>query len=316
MAEISFKATRNRNLIVLGIISVSSIFIRLLIKYDFDRTALLYVGIPFLVAIALLFVERPKPPYNWKRRYANIIILSFAVMLGSSVILFEGFVCVVMFMPIYFLILLLVFLAEGFQRYLSRKKVGKNYVQVLPVLILISAFEGVTPQVSFEREYQVVSDKVIDASVAEIKHQLTQPIELDKSRHWLLSLFPMPYDIDAETLVEGDIHTVNFRYHRWFVTNTHEGSMKLEVSAVEDNYVKTRFIEDTSYISNYLKLHDTEIHFEPLGDNKTKVSLRIRYHRFLDPVWYFGPLQQYAVEESAKFLLDEMITPKDVRGHS
>ena len=215
-----------------------------------------------------------------------------------------------MFMPIYFFIILLMFLLEAFKMYRNSKNQGTNYAHVLPVLILLSAFEGVIPEFSFEREYEVVSEKIISANIDDIKHQLKQPIELDKTRHWLLTLFPMPYDIDAETLVAGDVHTINFRYHRWFVTNTHEGSMKLEISEVEDNYIRTRFIEDTSYISNYLKLYGTEINLEAIGNNKTKVTLRIQYHRFLDPVWYFGPLQEYAVGLSAQFLLDEVITPK------
>jgi len=305
-----FNEVRNRNILLLVIIGVVSLLIRLLMEYNFDRSALLYVGIPFLIAITLLFIERPEPPHNWKRRYVNIIILSLVIMLGSSIILFEGFVCVLMFMPIYFFIILLMFLLEAFKRYRNSKNQGTNYSHVLPVFILLSAFEGVIPELSFEREYEVVSEKIISANIDDIKNQLKQPIELDKSRHWLLTLFPMPYDIDAETLIAGDVHTINFRYHRWFVTNTHEGSMKLEISEVEDKYIRTRFVEDTSYISNYLKLYGTEINLEPIGNNKTKATLWIKYHRFLDPVWYFGPLQEYAVGKSAQFLLDEVITPK------
>ena len=310
MTKPIFKEIRNRNILLLVIIGVVSVLIRLLMEYGFDRSALLYVGIPFLIAIILLFIERPEPPHNWKRRYVNIIILSLVIMLGSSIILFEGFVCVVMFMPIYFFIIFLMFLLEAFKRYRNSKNQGTNYAHVLPVVILLSAFEGVVPEFSFEREYEVVSEKIVSANIDDIKKQLQQPIELNKPRHWLLTLFPMPYDIDAETLVAGDVHTINFRYHRWFITNTHEGSMKLEISEVEDNYIRTRFVEDTSYISNYLKLYGTEINLEPTGNNKTKVILRIKYHRFLDPVWYFGPLQEYAVGKSAQFLLDEVITPK------
>jgi len=309
MTQPLFKQTRNRNILVLIIIGAASLLIRLLMDYNFDRSALLYVGIPFLIAIALLFIERPEPVQNWRRRYVNIIILSLVIMLGSSIILFEGFVCVVMFMPIYFFIILIMFLFDAVRRYRNSKSHGKNYVQILPVLILVSAFEGVIPELSFEREYEVERSKIISADVNEIKHKLTQPIELDKSRHWILAIFPMPYDIDAETLVAGDIHTINFRYHRWFVTNTHEGSMKLEISQVEDDYIRTRFVEDTSYISNYLILHGTEIHIVPINNEQTEITLRIKYHRFLDPVWYFGPLQEYVVGKSAEFLLDEVITP-------
>lgn len=312
MAQGHAKQIRNRNLMIIAIIGIVSVLIRLLMKYDFDRSALLYVGIPFLIAVALLFIERPSSSANWKRRYLIIVVLSLVIMLGSSVILFEGFVCVVMFMPIYFFIVLLMFLFEWLKRYRHKKHQGKNYAHLLPVLILLSAFEGVIPQYSFEREYQVVSEKVISASVDQIKEKLTQPITLNKERHWLLSLFPMPYDIDAETLNAGDVHTVHFRYHRWLVTNTHEGNMKLEISQVEDNFIRTRFVEDTSYIANYLKLHGTEIHLQPINDKQTRVTLTIKYHRFLDPVWYFGPLQEFAVGKSAEFLLEEVITPKQV----
>jgi len=312
MTKPTLNQARNRNILILISIGVVSLIIRLLMEYNFDRSALLYVGIPFLIAIFLLLIERPEHPHNWKRRYVNIIIFSLVIMLGSSIILFEGFVCVVMFMPIYFFIIFLMFLLEALKRYRNNKNQGTSYVHLLPAIILLSAFEGVVPKFSFEREYEIVSEKIVSANINDIKNQLKQPIELDKSRHWMLMLFPMPYDIDAETLVAGDVHTINFRYHRWFVTNTHEGSMKLEISEVEENYIRTQFIKDTSYISNYLKLYGTEINLDPIENDKTKVTLKIKYHRFLDPVWYFGPLQEFAVAKAAKFILDEVITPKDL----
>jgi hypothetical protein len=303
-------ASKHRNLLILSIIGIASLLIRLLIEYEFDRSALLYVGIPFFVAVALLFVERPQNPSNWKRRYINIIIMSLIVMLGSSIVLFEGFVCVVMFMPIYFAIILLMFLFEALDRALKNKQQGKHYVHLLPILIVLSAFEGVVPELSFERDNVVVQQKVIAASIEEIKQQLLQPMQLDKSRHWLLSLFPMPYNIEAETLKSGDIHHINFRYHRWIVTNTHEGAMHLEISEVKESYIRTRFVQDSSYIANYMQLYGTEIYFAPLENGYTKVTLKIHYQRILDPVWYFEPVQQYAVGKVAQFLLDEVFTPK------
>jgi len=287
-----------------------SLLIRALIHYDFERSALLYVGIPFVIAIALLFIERPKQASNWKRRYINLVLLSLIIMLGSSVVLFEGFVCVVMFMPIYFGIVLLMFLFEALRRFFHHRQYGRYAADLLSLVILLSAFEGVVEQLSFEREYSVAVEQVIAADIAQIKKQLTRPIELNKSRHPLLALFPMPYAIEAGTLNAGDVHRLNFRYHRWFVTNTHEGSMALEISEVQDYYIRTQFIEDSSYISSYIQLHGTEIRLQPLGDGHTKVSLTIHYKRILDPVWYFGPLQQFVIGETAQFLLDHVITPQ------
>lgn len=308
------KKKRNRNIFNLGLIGFISLLIRLLMHYEFDRSALLYVGIPFLIAMILLFIERPENTTNWKRRYVNIVVSSLIVMLGSSVVLFEGFVCVVMIMPIYFFIVLLSFIFEAINRRGNKGDHSRHYVHILPAVIFLSAFEGVVPELSFEREYSVVREKVITSSIDDIKHKLMQPIALNKSRHWLLTIFPMPYHIEAGSLNAGDIHTIDFRYHRWFVTNIHEGSMELEISEVKDKYIRTSIIKDTSYISNYLKLHGTEIYLESLENGKTKVSIKILYRRFLDPAWYFGPIQEYTVGKTAQFLLDEVITPKNSRG--
>jgi len=244
---------RRRNILILLVIGTASLLIRLLMSYEFDRTALLYVGIPFLVALALLFVvEKPEKP-SLHRYYGHIVMWSLIVMLGTSIVLFEGFICVLMFMPIYFAIILLMYLFQLLGQYLNH---------------------------------------------------------VDKSKHY--GLFPMPTRIDAETLVAGDKHTIDFIYHRWFVTNTHKGNMTLEISEVQPEYIRTTFLEDTSYIGNYLRLKGTEIKFTPALEGGTKVSLTIHYHRFLDPAWYFGPLQEYAIGQTASLLLNELFIPKEV----
>lgn len=313
MDKSTSKSTRNSIIAILIIIAVASLLIRLLTEYEFDRSGLLYIGTPFLIAITLLFIEIPNKKQPWIVTYFNIIKFSLIILLASSVILFEGFICVVMFMPIYFFVILLVLLIDFCRRKLIEKKHrGKTYVQVLPLLLLLSAFEGVLPQLSFEREYEVTLERVIHASVDDIKNKMKQPFDLNKPRHWLLALFPMPYEIDAETLEPGDIHTISFRYHRWFFTNTHEGDMKLEISEVTDSYIKTRFIQDTSYIANYMILRGTEVHFAPIDQNKTHVTLKIKYHRFLDPVWYFGPLQEFAMKHTGGLFFDQIISPDNV----
>lgn len=300
---------RRRNVLILLIIGTASLIIRALVSYEFDQSALLYVGVPFLVAVALLWViKKPSQP-SLTRYYLYLVGWSLVVMLGTSIILFEGFVCVVMFMPIYFGILLLMYLFQLFVQYLHRRDKGTHYAHVFPLLIVVSSFEGVVPTFEFERDYSVSKEIVVDASISQIQHQLTQPIQLDVKRNWLLSLFPMPTNIDAGTLSEGDVHNIDFVYHRWFITNTHEGQMKLELTQVQNDYIQTTFMEDSSYIGNYLKLKGTEINFTPLHNGKSKVLLTIHYHRFLDPAWYFGPIQEYAIGQTASMLLDELFVP-------
>jgi hypothetical protein len=230
-------------------------------------------------------------------------------MLGSSIVLLEGFVCVVMFMPIYFLVVFLVFISKYIGERIRNRKVNQLFSHALPLILLLSAFEGTHPELSIERHNTVVVTRIINASVEQIRAGLSSPIDLQKNRAWFLELFPMPYKIRGASLSEGDVHEIFFRYHRWFVTNTHEGSMKMKIERVEANQIQTRFTEDSSYIAKYLKLKSIELRFVSIAKDKTQIEFSISYDRLLDPAWYFDPLQSYGITKSIEFLLDEVVTP-------
>jgi hypothetical protein len=287
-------------------IAVASIAVRALFHYEFHESALLYVGIPFAIAIVLVLIRSPNENITWQRKYLNRFIDAFIIMFGSSVVLFEGFVCVAMFVPIYLVVLLLVFVFDYLARR-TRSKRGSLSVHLFPLVILLSATEGVTPELSFDRTEHVSLFREVPASISQIKDNLKRPIDLQKPRPWFLQLFPMPYAVQAGTLTRGDVHIVHYRYYRWFVTNVHEGAMKLEISEVGDNYIRTTLLNDTSYIANYLRLLGTEIRLEQTAPDLTRVTLRINYKRILDPYWYFAPVTQFGVEKMAEHLMAEVI---------
>lgn len=289
------------------LIGVASILIRALLNYDFGHSALLYVGIPYLIALSLLAFTSPEnTEENWKNSYLNLLRGGFIVFFASSIVLFEGFLCVVMFIPIYLIILTLAFVIELIVRKYKKQNNNNMKVMLLPALALFTALEGTTKDLSFSRD-QVVSQSVTTTqSASDIKANLISPITVSSDTNWLLQIFPMPYRIEAETLAEGDVHSIYYRYKRWFFTNTHEGVAKLKLSAIKDNGITTEFIEDSSYISNYLKIQGTEIKIEPMGQTN-KITLTIRYERKLDPAWYFEPIQRYAMSNMAKILLRQVI---------
>lgn len=297
---------RGRLIFLMIMIALASVGVRALIGYHFHQSALLYIGVPYLIALSLILF-RPVGEFSWKKRYLIRLMDAFIIMFGSSVVLFEGFVCVAMFIPIYLVVMLIMFISEWLHKHIKQKRGASFGIQLLPLLMLFSAFEGVTPQWSFERNEQVSVIRIVPMSVARIKHNLKQPMDLQTSRPWFLHLFPMPYAIEAGTLKSGDVHKIHFRYYRWFVTNLHEGNMLLQLTEVNYNYIKTTFIQDTSYFSNYLNLKGTEIFLEEINRNRTRVTLRIEYERTLDPYWYFGPVSRYGVTKSAEFLMKEVI---------
>ena len=303
------KRSRRNWIIIFGLIGISVAIIRHLIYHNLDKSALLYVGIPYLIASALIWFEPTDVGTKWYHNYIRHFYTSLIVLFLTSVILFEGFICVAFVIPIYLVIILLVFLLHLLSRKLSQRKKGKILSHGFPLILLFSSFEGVTPKLSFPRDNAVTVTKVIDASISDIKEKLVSPMEIDKSSNWLLSIFSMPVQIHANSLSTGDIHKIHFQYNRWFVTNTHHGHMALQLTEVSEDIIRTQFIEDTSYIANYLKLKGTEIKFDQISESQTHVSLTIRYRRLLDPAWYFDPVQKYAIKKTGELLIKEVMTP-------
>jgi hypothetical protein len=301
--KLSYRPTA---LVLLGIVLIASLLFHGVLNSRVSGSALLYVGIPFCIAIMLIFTAKKIDTPSLVQRFWFLARDAFIVMLASSAILMEGFLCVVMFMPIYFFIMLLAFLIIYLYEKQSNKK-NKLHIHILPILLLISSLEGVHPDFSFNRYNEVTSTRVIQADIQHIKRSLMQPVELQDKRGWFLSMFPMPYKVDAKALKVGDVHKVHYRYHRWVVTNVHEGHVLLKIAEVKDDYIRTEVIEDTSYLSNYMKSHGTEIQLNAIDDKNTEVTLTIKYERLLDPAWYFGPLQEYGVKQTADYLITKMM---------
>ena len=293
-------------LAILLLVGVGSLAVHFLIRQELDSSALLYVGIPYVGALVIAAVQPTTPSTSLRHRYRDFSLTSLIVFLGSSIVLFEGFVCVLMFLPIYFLVATIAF-ATHWLSTTGGKHHGKRYASVLPLIVLVSSFEGTTDRLSAERTSSATATRVAHMTPAQVMANLVRPIDLDKDRNWMLSLFPMPYRVEAESLHPGDVHHLHTRYHRWFVTNTHEGVLRLEILEVEPTRVRTRIVHDTTLFSSYLEQIGTEISLTPITPDTTKIALTIDYRRKLDPAWYFHPLQKYAMGQMAGFFIDEVM---------
>lgn len=65
---------KSRPLLIILIIAAFSIGVRLLIEYRFDKSALLYIGIPFLISLILILIRDPNDSPSWKKHYLNRLI--------------------------------------------------------------------------------------------------------------------------------------------------------------------------------------------------------------------------------------------------
>lgn len=290
------------------IIGLFTLIIRVILDSRIGQSAVLYVLVPYLVSVVLyVFVPQPKGRTRWVR-FSRHLLAALIVMLSTSVLLFEGFICVLMFLPIYIFFSIITYALRPKVWPKEEPDIAKKFeTPLLAIVIAIMSLEGTV--LEFDRENTVVESKIVDLSVPDIRENLLQPIHLKGDRSWFLSLFPLPYKIQAGSLKEGDIHTAYFRYNRWGLRgfNSKTGKTRLRLSKVTPEHIQTQVVFDDSYFSHYITIHGTDVRLTPISENQTKVDLTIHYRRDLDPAWYFGPMQRGAIKESANYLIDHVI---------
>ena len=290
------------------IIGAATLLTRLGLDSRFATTSLFYCLIPYLIGVVLyIFVPQPEG-WSKPKRFARHILAALIVMLASSAILFEGFLCVLMAAPIYLFFASLTFAFGRPHPNYDEKTVSNVFrVSIVPVIVAIISVEGLTDTTSFPREEIITRTQVLNLTPEQIHANLAQPVHMEEGRSKFLSLFPLPEKVEADKFTQGETHKAFFTYRRWGFTNIHKGETWVHLKTIEPLRIETEITKDTSYFSHYLTVHGTQIDIVPQADGTTRVSLTIRYRRELDPAWYFGPMQRRAMRESADYLLTNVI---------
>ena len=294
-----------RYLLILGAVTLLT---RLVLDSRFATTSLFYCLVPYLIGV-ILYIFIPQPQ-GWSRtkRVGRHLLATVIVMLASSAILFEGFLCILFAAPIYIAFALLAIAVTPHKADPDRfKKSDVFRVSFAPLAVAVISLEGLTDTTSFPREEVITRTHLLNLTPDQIHANLARPVHLEEGRSKFLALFPLPDRIDAPSFAQGQTHTAHFTYRRWGFTNVHRGETQLLIKTVKPLLVETEVTKNTSYFSHYLTIHGTRIEMQPRADGTTEVSLTIRYRRDLDPAWYFGPMQRRAVRESADYLLNNII---------
>ncbi|MEM1132670.1 MAG: hypothetical protein AAGH53_07025 [Pseudomonadota bacterium] len=308
-----FRLAQYRSAKILLIIGLAATALRLLLDSSYATSALVYVAVPTLIAFALIVFVKPYDGHSEHRKFLFFMFDSLVIMLATSALLMEGFICVIMFMPIYFGICLIAYLFKlvtGEFRHDDDDNLAERFkVHAWLVLPLMLSIEGVLPETSFERSNVIVRSQIIDADVPEIIDHLNQPMDYSGDRGWMIAVFPQPVRSENPGLYAGAIHRLHFVYNRWFFGNTKRGEMHVRIGEVSKERIRTSIVRNDSYLAGYLNIQGTQLDFHPLSNGSTQVLLTIRYERTLDPYWYFHPMQQIALEQSADYLLEQIVDP-------
>lgn len=257
-----------------------------------DSSALLYIGVPVILALVFAFTTSSSKSVLG----ATLKGITFVILI-SGPLLQEGFICMIMAAPIFYIVGALV--AWPFDYYRKKEQGGdkptKLNVIVIPALLLVMSIEGTTNEFSFARNNIIEHAKIINGSVVEVKDRLGASRSLATPDSLLAKLFPRPHVINAEGLSIGDKHWVEISYFKWIYWNEKRGVTQFKIIENKKNYIKLGAVSDNTYISSYLAWGDTEVFFEPLSATRTKVTWSVSFNRKIDPAWYVQPLQRYAV---------------------
>jgi len=139
-----------RYMLILG---AATLLTRLGLDSYFAQSSFFYCLVPYLIGV-ILYICVPQPK-GWSRtkRFVRHMLAAIIVMLASSAILFEGFLCVMMAAPIYLLFAGMAFaLGPGRAEYDRNSASDVFKISLTPLIVLIVSVEGMTDKQAFQEK--------------------------------------------------------------------------------------------------------------------------------------------------------------------
>jgi hypothetical protein len=282
-------------------ISAAGFMYHVLVFHHLEQTALLFVGIPVLLAVVLVSTPKAKTTVGSVLKATTLALLLSAPLLG------EGFICIVMAAPIFYAVAMLIATLAGW----LRKRPDKPRQAILPCIALIAflpmSLEGTRPGLSFNREEQVTARRMVAASPQEIENALRHSPRIDRKLPPYLRMgFPRPTEAHGEGLEPGALRRVHFAGGEG-----HPGDLVLVVTQSAPGHVRFRMVSNNTKVTHWLDFKEAEVEWHAVG-NQTQVTWTLRYRRLLDPAWYFGPWERYGVRLAADYLIQVNATPAGI----
>jgi hypothetical protein len=297
IASAGRKRARGALLSLIVALFVGKVAYKFLVYHRLEQTSALFIGLPVLLALALAFAPGAKSATGTILRGISIALCLSGILLG------EGFICILMAAPLFLLVGALI---GGVIDYTRRRDRGSPEIYSFLFLpFLLVSVEGINPSLSFDRAESVTEERIVVGSEAEVRSGLEKQARFNKDLPPFLRLkFPRPLETAGEGLVPGSERSILF--------GGGEGKPGVLIVRLEEagpRYAKWRIVSDRSHIAHWLDWKTSEVDWSPAGPGRTRVRWTMRYERRLDPAWYFGPWERYAVRLSAGYMIENLATP-------
>lgn len=273
------------------------------------NSAALYIGVPTLLSLGLAVVARSKSVVGAIFKGLTIALLMSTVLLGA------GSICILMSAPLFYLVGGFVGNAVDKRKaaVAAGKKDGSTLLSAATATVLaLVALEGTHPALSFNRLHTVSVTRTIPASAAAVEAWLSAAPRFDDEMPLFFRLgFPEPLRAVGSGLDIGDRREVYLRDGSLYLRagKRVDGAVIFEVAEREPGRVRFVPLRDDSPVAKWLDWTTSEVRWVARPDGATDVTWTLGFRRKLDPVWYFGPMQRYAVSLTAGVLIDSLATP-------
>lgn len=273
------------------------IFYKLLVIKRLEQTAALFIGLPTVLAIALVSFVKPKSSFGYTMLSITMVILFSAIFLG------EGVICILIAAPLAYFVGAILSLASDAMK---RRKLNRRGDVLLLLPFIAMSTEGLSPKLSFPRQNTIQVESILSGSPETIQQRLAEPMQFKQALPpFFLLGFPLPTGAIGQGLEVGARRTVHFAGGEG-----KPGDLTWEISARGDNWMECKILSDTSHIAHWLAWQNARVEWSPVDSQHTKVRSTVHYQRSLDPAWYFGPLQRYGVHLAVEYLNRGLETPE------
>lgn len=289
---------RRRRLKLVGVclsFAIVSLLYRSIYAARLETSALMFIGVPAAMAVLLVLVARPKSALGTAMLGITVGLLLSAVLFG------EGVVCVLMAAPICYIVGAIVGVMLDWHR--SNKNAA-----LLLIPIVLSSAEGFNDRLSLPRDETVSAQAIVSGTPGAIEAALAAPWHLDGDLPSFLRLgFPTPTAADGSGLAVGDDRRVRFR------DKPHDGVIAMRIRDRAPESVTFQPVIDDTMIAHWLQWGDVNIAWTAVDRGHTRIVWTVHYRRQLDPAWYFGPAERYAVRRAAEYLVRNVAGSVDAR---
>jgi hypothetical protein len=270
----------------------ASIMYHVIALKKLEQTSLLFIGIPTVLALIVACTPKPKSAMGAVLRATTLGLLISGAFLG------EGFVCILMASPLFYLVAIII----GAARSSSNRT-------VLPALVLVGlvpmSFEGTHPNLSFNREETATATAIFSASGAEVEQALSRSPRTDLPLpYYLRAGFPRPVEAHGSGLQPGDLRVIHFAGGEG-----KPGDLTMKITDSTPGHLHLVAVSDKSKIAHWLDWESADIRWEPVDATHTRVTWSLSFRRLLDPAWYFKPWERYAVRLAAQYLIQANAQP-------